>query len=110
MWHFYPISELGKTFNDKNIGKIILTKKVGSDEREDITHLYKYPEDSEEEKKAFNTAYRFGKGPALYPNMLNYEEEGNELTIGMSILIFQKYYEKQRKIYFISFPSIIRLS
>ncbi|KAF6714860.1 Protein-glutamine gamma-glutamyltransferase 2 [Oryzias melastigma] len=38
------------------IGQKISTKKVGSDAREDITHLYKYPEGSDEEREAFKKA------------------------------------------------------
>lgn len=38
------------------VGQRISTKKVGSDDREDITHLYKYPEGSEEEREAFKKA------------------------------------------------------
>uniref|UniRef100_A0A8C7ZGB4 Protein-glutamine gamma-glutamyltransferase 2 n=1 Tax=Oryzias sinensis TaxID=183150 RepID=A0A8C7ZGB4_9TELE len=38
------------------VGQKISTKKVGSDAREDITHLYKYPEGSDEEREAFTKA------------------------------------------------------
>lgn len=38
------------------VGQKISTKSVGSDAREDITHLYKYPEGSEEEREAFQKA------------------------------------------------------
>ncbi|XP_006639496.2 protein-glutamine gamma-glutamyltransferase 2 [Lepisosteus oculatus] len=38
------------------VGQSISTKSVGSDDREDITHLYKYPEGSEEERRAFRKA------------------------------------------------------
>ncbi|KAK7129384.1 hypothetical protein R3I94_017557 [Phoxinus phoxinus] len=38
------------------VGKYISTKAVGRDEREDITHNYKYPEGSEEERKVFEKA------------------------------------------------------
>ncbi|XP_034551316.1 protein-glutamine gamma-glutamyltransferase 2 [Notolabrus celidotus] len=38
------------------VGQKISTKKVGSDTREDITHLYKYPEGSDEEREAFKKA------------------------------------------------------
>ncbi|KAI4879151.1 hypothetical protein NFI96_021248, partial [Prochilodus magdalenae] len=38
------------------VGQCISTKAVGSDEREDITHLYKYPEGSEEERRVFEKA------------------------------------------------------
>uniref|UniRef100_A0A8C4XAS5 Protein-glutamine gamma-glutamyltransferase 2 n=1 Tax=Erpetoichthys calabaricus TaxID=27687 RepID=A0A8C4XAS5_ERPCA len=38
------------------VGEKISTKGVGSDKREDITHLYKYPEGSDEERKVFEKA------------------------------------------------------
>nr|XP_057910231.1 protein-glutamine gamma-glutamyltransferase 2 isoform X2 [Doryrhamphus excisus] len=38
------------------VGKKISTKSVGSDDREDITHLYKHPEGSDEERQAFTRA------------------------------------------------------
>ncbi|KAJ8400563.1 hypothetical protein AAFF_G00393320 [Aldrovandia affinis] len=38
------------------VGQQISTKSVGSDRREDITHLYKYPEGSDEEREAFKKA------------------------------------------------------
>ncbi|KAG7323431.1 hypothetical protein KOW79_013133 [Hemibagrus wyckioides] len=38
------------------VGQCISTKSVGKDEREDITHHYKYPEGSEEERQVFEKA------------------------------------------------------
>ncbi|XP_076840804.1 protein-glutamine gamma-glutamyltransferase 2a isoform X2 [Brachyhypopomus gauderio] len=38
------------------VGQCISTKAVGRDEREDITHLYKYPEGSEEERQVYEKA------------------------------------------------------
>lgn len=38
------------------VGQNISTKRVGSDDREDITHLYKYPEGSDEERETFKKA------------------------------------------------------
>ncbi|KAK9529298.1 hypothetical protein VZT92_013402 [Zoarces viviparus] len=38
------------------VGQKISTKSVGSDAREDITHLYKHPEGSDEEREAFKKA------------------------------------------------------
>ncbi|KAG5836150.1 hypothetical protein ANANG_G00251520, partial [Anguilla anguilla] len=40
---------IGSTY----VGQQISTKSVGSDRREDITHLYKYPEGSSEERETF---------------------------------------------------------
>ncbi|XP_038659000.1 protein-glutamine gamma-glutamyltransferase 2-like [Scyliorhinus canicula] len=42
--------------NHRLVGQNISTKAVGSDEREDITHNYKYAEGSEEEREAFTKA------------------------------------------------------
>ncbi|XP_048464327.1 protein-glutamine gamma-glutamyltransferase 2-like [Rhincodon typus] len=42
--------------NHRLVGQKISTKFVGSDEREDITHNYKYQEGSEEARKAFMNA------------------------------------------------------
>ncbi|XP_028988413.1 protein-glutamine gamma-glutamyltransferase K isoform X2 [Betta splendens] len=50
----------------KAVGHCISTKAVGSDEREDITHLYKHPEGSEEERIAVETASRYGSKPDVY--------------------------------------------
>uniref|UniRef100_A0AAY4AVC8 Protein-glutamine gamma-glutamyltransferase K n=1 Tax=Denticeps clupeoides TaxID=299321 RepID=A0AAY4AVC8_9TELE len=50
----------------KAVGHFISTKAVGSDKREDVTHLYKYPEDSEEERIAVETAIRYGSKPDAY--------------------------------------------
>uniref|UniRef100_A0A8C5GUY3 Protein-glutamine gamma-glutamyltransferase 2 n=1 Tax=Gouania willdenowi TaxID=441366 RepID=A0A8C5GUY3_GOUWI len=38
------------------VGQKISTKRVGSDAREDITYLYKYPEGSDEEREVFKKA------------------------------------------------------
>ncbi|KAL4657186.1 transglutaminase 1 (K polypeptide epidermal type I, protein-glutamine-gamma-glutamyltransferase)-like [Arapaima gigas] len=50
----------------KVVGYNISTKAVGSDERMDITDLYKYPEDTEEERIAVETASRYGSRPETY--------------------------------------------
>ncbi|KAM4604863.1 protein-glutamine gamma-glutamyltransferase K [Polymixia lowei] len=50
----------------KAVGHHISTKAVGSDERADITHLYKHLEDSEEERIAVETASRYGSKPDVY--------------------------------------------
>ncbi|XP_073730942.1 protein-glutamine gamma-glutamyltransferase K [Misgurnus anguillicaudatus] len=42
------------------VGHCISTKAVGSDARVDITHLYKYPEGTKEERLAVETACRYG--------------------------------------------------
>lgn len=50
----------------KAVGHCISTKAVGSDERADITHIYKHQEDSEEERIAVETASRYGSKPDMY--------------------------------------------
>ncbi|XP_076018263.1 protein-glutamine gamma-glutamyltransferase K [Genypterus blacodes] len=50
----------------KAVGHHISTKAVGSEERADITHLYKHQEDSEEERIAVETASRYGTKPDIY--------------------------------------------
>uniref|UniRef100_A0A8C2XBA0 Protein-glutamine gamma-glutamyltransferase K n=1 Tax=Cyclopterus lumpus TaxID=8103 RepID=A0A8C2XBA0_CYCLU len=59
----------------KAVGHCISTKAVGSDERADVTHLYKHQEGSEEERISVETASRFedvcievkmeGEGPRM---------------------------------------------
>ncbi|XP_053178326.1 protein-glutamine gamma-glutamyltransferase K-like [Scomber japonicus] len=50
----------------KAVGHSISTKAVGSDERFDITHLYKHPEGSEQERIAVETACRYGSKSEAY--------------------------------------------
>nr|XP_046251978.1 protein-glutamine gamma-glutamyltransferase 2-like [Scatophagus argus] len=45
----------------KSIGRFISTKAVGSDERHDITHQYKYPEGSKEERQVYEKAQHHNK-------------------------------------------------
>ncbi|KAM6981928.1 protein-glutamine gamma-glutamyltransferase 2-like [Tautogolabrus adspersus] len=45
----------------KSVGKFISTKAVGSDERHDITHQYKYPEGSEDERRVYEKAQHHNK-------------------------------------------------
>ncbi|XP_035245098.1 protein-glutamine gamma-glutamyltransferase 2 [Anguilla anguilla] len=58
---------IGSTY----VGQQISTKSVGSDRREDITHLYKYPEGSSEERETFKKANHQNKllqqGPGPTP-------------------------------------------
>lgn len=69
--------------NKTYIGKYISTKMVGEDKREDITHLYKHPEGSEEERAAFNTALKFAQGSERRKALLNKEDGENDIEIGM---------------------------
>ncbi|XP_062250659.1 protein-glutamine gamma-glutamyltransferase K-like isoform X2 [Platichthys flesus] len=50
----------------KTVGHKISTKAVGSDERSDITHLYKHPEGTEEERIAVETACHYGSKALAY--------------------------------------------
>ncbi|XP_022603850.1 protein-glutamine gamma-glutamyltransferase K-like [Seriola dumerili] len=50
----------------KAVGHNISTKAVGSDERADITNMYKHQEGSEEERIAVETASRYGSKPDVY--------------------------------------------
>uniref|UniRef100_A0A7N6AUD5 Protein-glutamine gamma-glutamyltransferase 2 n=1 Tax=Anabas testudineus TaxID=64144 RepID=A0A7N6AUD5_ANATE len=45
----------------KSVGCFISTKAVGSDERHDITHQYKYPEGSKEERQVYEKAQHHNK-------------------------------------------------
>lgn len=45
----------------KSVGRFISTKAVGSDKRRDITHHYKYPEGSEEERQVYEKAQHHNK-------------------------------------------------
>uniref|UniRef100_A0A3Q3Q407 Protein-glutamine gamma-glutamyltransferase 2 n=1 Tax=Monopterus albus TaxID=43700 RepID=A0A3Q3Q407_MONAL len=45
----------------KSVGRCISTKAVGSDERHDITHQYKYPEGSKKERQVYEKAQHHNK-------------------------------------------------
>lgn len=45
----------------KSVGRFISTKAVGSDDRYDITHKYKYPEGSKEERQVYEKAQHHNK-------------------------------------------------
>ncbi|XP_062978822.1 protein-glutamine gamma-glutamyltransferase 4-like [Elgaria multicarinata webbii] len=48
-----------KSVDTKAIGKLIITKAVGKNEREDITDQYKFPEGSLEERRAMRNALSY---------------------------------------------------
>ncbi|KAM4708002.1 protein-glutamine gamma-glutamyltransferase K isoform 1-T4 [Discoglossus pictus] len=48
---------------ERAVGHCISTKAVGSNAREDITYLYKYPEGSAEERNSVRTASQYGHKP-----------------------------------------------
>ncbi|KAM3922553.1 protein-glutamine gamma-glutamyltransferase 2 [Leptodactylus fuscus] len=52
-----------KTKYTSQVGQNISTKAVGKDSREDITHNYKYPEDSEDERRVFEKANQHASVP-----------------------------------------------
>ncbi|KAK3556843.1 hypothetical protein QTP70_022280 [Hemibagrus guttatus] len=52
----YQDGSTRKIISSTVVGQNISTKSVGSDKREDITHLYKYPEGTAEEREAFKKA------------------------------------------------------
>ncbi|XP_076028147.1 protein-glutamine gamma-glutamyltransferase 2-like [Genypterus blacodes] len=45
----------------KSVGRFISTKSVGSDKRHDLTHKYKYPEGSKEERQVYEKAVHRNK-------------------------------------------------
>ncbi|OCT60528.1 protein-glutamine gamma-glutamyltransferase 5 isoform X1 [Xenopus laevis] len=58
------------------VGNKISTKRAGSDEREDVTHQYKYEEGTAEERKVFEKALsRLHKGGPMIPNSNRNENE-----------------------------------
>ncbi|MEQ2186142.1 hypothetical protein GOODEAATRI_025611 [Goodea atripinnis] len=66
-WQKSKDGTFSQVYNEKNaVGHSISTKAVGSDERNDITHLYKHPEGSEEERIAVEIACRYGSKAAAY--------------------------------------------
>ncbi|KAI4882190.1 hypothetical protein NFI96_024771 [Prochilodus magdalenae] len=68
--------------SEKNVvGRCISTKAVGSDQRSDITHLYKHPEGSEEERIAVETACSYGSKPDVYSSPVA-EDVSVEVKVG----------------------------
>ncbi|XP_078360107.1 coagulation factor XIII A chain-like isoform X1 [Oculina patagonica] len=69
---FWEVEENGEMnvirVDKKCIGKMISTKAVGSDQRDDITHEYKHPEGSIQERRAVEMAYKYSsrKDQAIY--------------------------------------------
>ncbi|KAF2974970.1 hypothetical protein EK904_014756 [Melospiza melodia maxima] len=66
-----------QSIRSSDVGKFISTKSVGRDSREDITHNYKYPEGSEEERAVFEKAEHQKKS-------IGEEDEGLHLRIKVS--------------------------
>uniref|UniRef100_A0A6I8N048 protein-glutamine gamma-glutamyltransferase n=2 Tax=Ornithorhynchus anatinus TaxID=9258 RepID=A0A6I8N048_ORNAN len=61
---------------EKAIGTLISTKAIGSNMREDITHIYKHPEGSDAERKAVETATAHGSKPNVYESRDAAEDVG----------------------------------
>ncbi|XP_062444854.1 protein-glutamine gamma-glutamyltransferase 2 [Rhea pennata] len=55
-WVVAPDGSEKKSTHSSFVGKNISTKSVGRDSRQDITHAYKYPEGSDEEREVFAKA------------------------------------------------------
>ncbi|KAM8945856.1 protein-glutamine gamma-glutamyltransferase E-like [Pelodytes ibericus] len=56
-WIHYTDGSKKRTSNDtKSIGKFISTKAIGTDDREDVTHTYKYLEGTKKEREVFEKA------------------------------------------------------
>ncbi|XP_053901240.1 protein-glutamine gamma-glutamyltransferase 2 [Malaclemys terrapin pileata] len=66
-----------KTIHSSIVGKNMSTKSVGKDAREDITHNYKYPEGSDQEREVFAKA-------ELQKSHLTEEEKGVSIKIKVS--------------------------
>ncbi|XP_068605363.1 protein-glutamine gamma-glutamyltransferase K isoform X2 [Brachionichthys hirsutus] len=66
-WQRNPDGTFSQIYSEKKaVGHCISTKAVGSEQRADVTHLYKHQEDSEEERIAVETASRYGSKPHIY--------------------------------------------
>ncbi|XP_043086032.1 protein-glutamine gamma-glutamyltransferase K-like [Puntigrus tetrazona] len=66
-WQQRNDGTFGVVHVEKNaVGHCISTKAVGSDKRFDITHLYKHPRGTEEERVALETAIRHGSKRCNY--------------------------------------------
>ncbi|XP_069740737.1 protein-glutamine gamma-glutamyltransferase 2-like isoform X2 [Narcine bancroftii] len=75
-------TELG--VNNKLIGQHISTKALGKDEREDITHNYKYPEGSEEERNVFRKADKKVKLPNEPKKLFTIKLKSNKTNLNGS--------------------------
>ncbi|XP_051985803.1 protein-glutamine gamma-glutamyltransferase 2 [Xyrauchen texanus] len=73
----YKDGSTRKIVNDQKVGQKISTKSVGRDVREDITHLYKYPEGSAEERKVFEKA--------KHQNKLNQQQANGGLNVTIKL-------------------------
>ncbi|KAI8519762.1 hypothetical protein Bbelb_030190, partial [Branchiostoma belcheri] len=65
--------------NKHAVGGAISTKAVGSNDREDLTENYKYPEGSDQERVAVRTAVSHGIRPNMYDDVIKKEDVEFEL-------------------------------
>ncbi|XP_043914271.1 protein-glutamine gamma-glutamyltransferase K-like [Protopterus annectens] len=93
-WQRQADGTFKKLFIEKKaIGHKISTKAVASNEREDITSLYKHPEGSEEERIAVETASKYGNKPSIYidsdmPSDVGIEVQTDEkTTMGSDVVL-----------------------
>ncbi|KAG8455376.1 hypothetical protein GDO86_001536 [Hymenochirus boettgeri] len=77
--YFQRINGVFKTVlvEERVVGHSISTKAIGSNAREDITYLYKYPEGSAEERNSVRTAAQYGNKSLAVVNV----DDGNDVTI-----------------------------
>ncbi|XP_035575615.1 protein-glutamine gamma-glutamyltransferase K isoform X3 [Canis lupus dingo] len=77
---------------EKAIGTLIVTKAVGSNMQDDVTHIYKHPEGSEAERKAVETAAAHGSKPNVYTNRDSAEDvalqvEAQDAVMGQDLTV-----------------------
>ncbi|KAG8509403.1 Protein-glutamine gamma-glutamyltransferase K [Galemys pyrenaicus] len=77
---------------EKAIGSLIITKAVGSNMQEEITHLYKHPEGSDAERKAVETAAAHGSKPNVYATRDSAEDvamqvEAQDAVMGQDLTV-----------------------
>ncbi|XP_078687728.1 coagulation factor XIII A chain-like isoform X1 [Branchiostoma floridae x Branchiostoma belcheri] len=87
-WQVDRRRNLTKTGTYKNaIGHRISTKAVGSNDREDVTENYKYPEGSDQERVAVRTAVSHGMRPNTYDDVIKEEDVEFEIHADDEIYI-----------------------
>ncbi|XP_041060190.1 protein-glutamine gamma-glutamyltransferase 2-like isoform X2 [Carcharodon carcharias] len=78
----------------RHVGQRISTKCVGSDDREDITNNYKYPEGSEEERRIFELADKrrvpLKPGKRLQLHLMTNDPNYNGTNVKVSAVISNK--------------------
>ncbi|GAB5572749.1 protein-glutamine gamma-glutamyltransferase K isoform X1 [Prionailurus iriomotensis] len=77
---------------EKAIGTLIITKAIGSNMRDDVTHIYKHPEGSEAERKAVETAAAHGSKPNVYSTRDSAEDvamqvEAQDAVMGQDLTV-----------------------